>query len=121
VHQAVFTLIAACGGTAGAVGSAREWAARLRDEAPNDRAQAFITGLAVEPPPVTTGEPDASYADNLLARIGEIAVSREIAVIKARLQRMNPLEDQVKYNRLYGDLIALEQRRRALVERSAGG
>ncbi len=121
VHQAVFALIAACGGTAGALGSAREWAARLRDEAPNDRAQAFITGLAVEPPPVTTAEPDASYADNLLARIGEIAVSREIAVIKARLQRMNPLEDQVKYNRLYGDLIALEQRRRALVDRTTGG
>ncbi len=121
VHQAMFTLIAACGGTAGARGSAREWAARLRDEAPNERAQAFVTGLAVEPPPVMTGEPDAGYADNLLARIGEIGVSREIAAIKARLQRMNPLEDQVKYNRLYGDLIALEQRRRALLDRSAGG
>ncbi len=121
VHQAVFTLIAGCGGTAGARGSAREWATRLRDEAPNERAQAFVTRLAVEPPPVATGEPDASYADNLLARIGEIAVSREIAAIKTRLQRMNPLEDQVRYNRLYGDLIALEQRRRALVDRSAGG
>ena len=119
-HQAVFTLIAACGGTAGARGSVREWAARLRDEAPNERAQAFVTALAVEPP-VITGEPDARYADNLLARIGEIAVSREIAAIKARLQRMNPLEDQVRYNRLYGDLIGLEQRRRALVERAAGG
>ena len=119
-HQAVFSLIAACGGTAGARGSVREWAARLRDEAPNERAQAFVTQLAVEPP-VITGEPDARYADNLLARIGEIAVSREIAAIKARLQRMNPLEDQVRYNRLYGDLIGLEQRRRALVERAAGG
>ena len=119
-HQAVFSLIAACGGTAGARGSVREWAARLRDEAPNERAQAFVTQLAVEPP-VITGEPDARYADNLLARIGETAVSREIAAIKARLQRMNPLEDQVRYNRLYGDLIGLEQRRRALVERAAGG
>jgi DNA primase len=119
-HQAVFTLIAACGGTAGARGSVREWATRLRDEAPNERAQAFVTALAVEPP-VIAGEPDARYADNLLARIGEIAVSREIAAVKARLQRMNPLEDQVRYNRLYGDLIGLEQRRRALVERAAGG
>jgi DNA primase len=119
-HQAVFTLIAACGGTAGARGNVREWAARLRDEAPNERAQAFVTALAVESP-VITGEPDARYADTLLARIGEIAVSREITAIKARLQRMNPLEDQVRYNRLYGDLIGLEQRRRALVERAAGG
>jgi DNA primase len=116
----VFTLIAACGGTAGARGSVREWAARLRDEAPNERAQAFVTALAVEPP-VIAGEPDARYADKLLARIGEIAVSREIAAIKARIQRMNPLEDQVKYNRLYGDLIGLEQRRRALLDRAADG
>ena len=119
-HQGVFTLIAACGGTAGARGSVREWAARLRDEAPNERAQAFVTALAVEPP-VIAGEPDARYADKLLSRIGEIAVSREIAAIKARIQRMNPLEDQVKYNRLYGDLIGLEQRRRALLDRAADG
>jgi DNA primase len=120
VHQAVFALIAACGGTAGARGSVREWAARLREEAPNERAQAFVTGLAVEPP-VIAGEPDARYADIILARVGELAVSREIAAIKARLQRMNPLEEQAAYNRMYGDLIALEQRRRALVDRASGG
>jgi DNA primase len=120
VHQAVFALIAACGGTAAGGGSAKEWAARLREEAPNERAQAFVTGLAVETL-VITGEPDAKYADITLARMGELAVSREIAVVKSRLQRMNPLEEQVKYNRMYGDLIALEIRRRALIDRAAGG
>jgi DNA primase len=120
VHRAVFTLIAACGGTAAGGGSGKQWAARLREEAPNERAQAFVTGLAVEPP-VTTWEPDAKYADTTLARIGELAVSREIAVVKSRLQRINPLEEQVKYNRMYGDLIALETRRRALIDRAAGG
>jgi DNA primase len=119
-HQAVFTLIAACGGTAAARGSSREWTARLRADAPNERAQAFITGLAVEPP-VIAGEPDEKYADVVLARIGEVAVSREIAAIKARLQRMNPVEEQAAYDRMYGDLIALEQRRRALVDRASGG
>ena len=49
VHQAVFTLIAACGGMAAGGSSARAWAARLREEAPNERAQAFVTRLAVEP------------------------------------------------------------------------
>ena len=120
VHRAVFTLIAACGGTAAGGGNGKQWAARLREEAPNERAQAFVTGLAVEPP-VITWEPDAKYADTTLARIGELAVSREIAVVKSRLQRMNPLEEQVKYNRMYGDLIALETRRRALIDRAAGG
>jgi len=120
VHQAVFALIAACGGTAAARDSAREWAARLREEAPNERAQAFVTGLAVQQP-VITGEPDARYADVVLARIGELAVGREIGAVKARLQRMNPLEEQVKYNRLFGDLVALETRRRGLLDRAAGG
>ena len=29
-------------------------------------------------------------------------------MVKSRLQRMNPLEEQAKDNRMYGDLIALE-------------
>jgi DNA primase len=119
-HQAVFTLIAGCGGTMAGGGSARAWAARLRDEAPNERAQAFVTGLAVEPL-VVTGEPDAKYADVVLARVGELAVSREITSVKARLQRMNPVEEQARYNRTFGDLVALETRRRALLDRAAGG
>ena len=120
VHRAVFTLIAACGGTAAGGGSGRAWAARLREEAPNERAQAFVTGLAVEPL-VIAGEPDAKYADVVLARVGELAVSREITTVKARLQRMNPVEEQAGYNRTFGDLVALETRRRALVDRAAGG
>jgi DNA primase len=120
VHRVVFTLIAACGGTAAGGGTARQWAARLRDEAPNERAQAFVTGLAVEPL-VIAGEPDAKYADVVLARVGELAVSREITAVKARLQRMNPVEEQAGYNRTFGDLVALETRRRALVDRAAGG
>jgi DNA primase len=93
--------------------------ARLREEAPNERAQAFVTALAVEPLTIT-GEPDARYADKLLARVGELAVSREINAVKARLQRMNPVEDQAGYNRLFGDLVGLEKRRKALLDRAAG-
>jgi DNA primase len=119
-HRAVFALIAGCGGTADARGSAREWAARLREGAPNERAQAFVTGLAVEPL-VVAGEPDAKYADVVLARIGELAVTREISAVKARLQRMNPVEEQAGYNRMFGDLVALETRRRALLDRASGG
>jgi DNA primase len=120
VHRAVFTLIAECGGTAASGGSVRDWAARLRDAAPNERAQAFITELAVEPLR-RHNEPDEKYAEVELARVGELAVSREITSIKGRLQRTNPLEEQAKYNRLFGDLITLEARRRTLVERGAGG
>jgi DNA primase len=120
VHGAVFTLIAACGGTTAGGGSSREWAARLRDEAPNERAQTFVTALAVERLMID-GEPDVKYSDRVLARVGELAVSREISLVKARLQRMNPIEDQAGYNRMFGDLVGLEKRRKALLDRAAGG
>ena len=120
VHGAVFTLIAECGGTAAGGGSAREWVARLRDAAPSERAEAFITQLAVEPLH-HHAEPDARYADVLLARVGELAVGREIHTVKARLQRMNPVDEQAGYNRMFGDLVGLEKRRKALLERAAGG
>ena len=45
-HAAVFRLIAGCGGTG--PGNVREWAALLRERAPNDHARAFVTRLAVE-------------------------------------------------------------------------
>jgi len=119
VHSSMFSLIVACGGTA-AAGSPRDWVARLREEAPNERAQAFVTRLAVEPLQIP-GDPDAKYADVVLARVGELAVSREINAVKARLQRMNPVEEQAGYNRLFGDLVGLEKRRKALLDRAAGG
>jgi DNA primase len=117
-HAAVSGLIAACGGV-GTAGRARDWAAALLEAAPDDRARAFVTELAVEPLQVT-GEPDEKYADVILARVGELAVGREIAGIKARLQRMNPEEDQAAYGRMFGELVALEQRRKWLLDRASG-
>ena len=121
VHASVFGLIAQCGGAGGAAGG-REWAERLRASAPDDRAQGFVTRLAVEPlrVPRSDGEADARYADAVLARVEELSVSREIAVIKSRLQRMNPVDEQPAYNRMFGDLVALEQRKKGLSGRCDG-
>jgi DNA primase len=47
-------------------------------------------------------------------------VSRSIAIVKSRLQRLSPVDGQSEYNRIFGDLVALEQRRKALLERAAG-
>ncbi|HEX3360718.1 MAG TPA: hypothetical protein VHS74_06975, partial [Solirubrobacterales bacterium] len=118
VHAAVARLVAACGGV-GTAGRARDWASALLEAAPDDRARAFVTELATEPLQVS-GEPDEKYADVILARVGELSVGREIAAIKARLQRMNPEEDQAAYGRMFGDLVALEQRRKWLLDRATG-
>ncbi|MGD0705109.1 MAG: DNA primase, partial [Trebonia sp.] len=117
-HAAVFELIAGCGGVATA-GRARDWAAALLAAAPDDVVRGFVTELAVEPLQVS-GEPDEKYADVVLARVGELAAGRQIAGIKARLQRMNPEEDPAAYNKMFGDLVGLEQRRKWLLERASG-
>jgi DNA primase len=116
VHAAVFGLTVACGGV-GTAGRARDWAAALLEAAPDDRARAFVTELATEPLQMS-GEPDEKYADVVLARVGELAVGREIATVKARLQRMNPEEDQAAYGRMFGELVALEQRKKWLLDRA---
>jgi DNA primase len=120
-HAAVRELIDGCGGARGAA-SAQQWVARLRDAAPDDQVRGFVTRLAVEAlrVPRADGEPDARYADAVLARVEELAVSRRIAEVKSRLQRLNPVDAQPEYNRTFGDLVALEQRRKALVEKAAG-
>jgi DNA primase len=119
-HAAVRELIDGCGGARGAA-SAQEWVTRLRDAAPDDRVRGFVTRLAVEPlrVPRADGEPDTRYADAVLARVEELAVSRRISEVKSRLQRLSPVDAQ-DYNRTFGDLVALEQRRKALVEKAAG-
>jgi DNA primase len=119
-HAAARERIAACGGVTN-VGSAREWAERLRAAAPNDNARSFVTRLIVEPieAPGQAGEPDGRYAEGVLARVEQLAVSREIAEIKRRLQRLSPVTEP-DYNRLFGDLVALEQRKKVLDERAGG-
>jgi len=115
VHTAAFDVVAGCGGTSSA-GGGREWAERLRNAAPDDQVRAFITQLAVEPmrAPGADGEPDARYIEAQFARVEELALSRDIARVKSRLQRMNPVTEQADYNRMFGDLVALEQRRKVL-------
>jgi DNA primase len=120
-HAAVCELIAASGGVVSAR-SGREWAERLRTAAPNDNARGFVTRLAVEPleVPGPTAEPDAKFAEAVLARVEELSVSRDIASIKSRLQRLSPVAEQADYNRMFGDLVAFEQRRKVLSERASG-
>ncbi|HTU72479.1 MAG TPA: DNA primase [Trebonia sp.] len=118
-HERLAGLIASCGGVASA-GRPRDWAARLIEAAPDDRARAFLRELALEQLQVA-GEPDQAYGDVILARVGELAVSRQITAAKARLQRMDPTAEQEEYVQLFGHLMALEQHRQVLLRRATGG
>jgi DNA primase len=121
VHAAVFGLITECGGAGGGAAGGREWVERLLAAAPDEQLEKFLTRLAVEQlhTPRADGEADARYIDAILARVEELAVSREIAVLKSRLQRLSPVQE-TNYNKIFGDLVGLEQRRKVLSDRAAG-
>ncbi|MFC6881188.1 DNA primase [Actinomadura yumaensis] len=117
-HAAVREVIAAAGGVAAAGGSA-EWVAYLLEHVPNDQVRSLVTLLGVEPVR-SAQESDDRYAAELLARIQERQLTRMIADAKSKLQRLNPADHPEEYNRLFGDLVALEQQRRVLRERGLG-
>jgi DNA primase len=118
-YAAVRTAVAKAGGTATAVGGP-EWVAKLQEAAETDSVRDLVTELAVESLQVKD-ESDPRYASSLVARVEEMALTRQIQELKSRLQRLNPVEATVDYNRLFGELIVLEQRKKALRERGVGG
>ncbi|MFC4051154.1 DNA primase [Actinomadura syzygii] len=117
-HAAVRTVIASAGGVT-AAGGVQEWVSHLLERAPNDQVRDLITKLGVEPARAAQ-DSDDRYAVELLARIQERQLTRMIADAKSKLGRLNPVEAPEEYNRLFGDLVALEQQRRVLRERGLG-
>jgi DNA primase len=115
----VRAVIAAAGGIAGgATGDA--WIAKVRDAAPDDRVRGHVTALAVEPPRTGDEADENRYVTSIIARLREMDATRRVVDVKGRLQRINPVEQVDEYNRLFGELLALEQLRRALREQAIG-
>ncbi len=96
------------------------WFGRLSARVVDPESQRLLAALAVEPMH-TMGEPEARLVDALLARVQELTTLRRVEALKSRLQRTNPVEQAKDYNRMFGELVALEQQRRALRDRAIGG
>ena len=64
----------------------------------------------------TSKEPTPAYAAQHVHRLRELTALRRIADLKSRLQRTNPVDEATEYNRMFGELVALEQHRRNLRE-----
>ncbi len=115
-YRAVWELVDQCGGLGAAdVG----WAARLTSAASDQAVMGALSALAVEPVPSRKGADDAFVA-NTVYRLQELTAQRRIADVKSRLQRTNPVEHTVEYNRMFGELTALEQHRRQLRDLALG-
>ncbi len=120
-YAEVHAAVVAAGGATGAVatGGGARWVAAVEERAGDDAVRRLVRELAVEPIP-TDEQAQTRYAIEVLARLEELSAGRRIAAVKSRLQRLNPLEQQGDYNRLFGELVALEQHRRGLRERAIG-
>jgi len=115
-YRAVWELVEQNGGPAAADA---DWAGRLRDRAADHAVAAALSALAVEPVPSRKGADDAFVA-NTVYRLQELTAQRRIAEVKSRLQRTNPVDQTAEYNRMFGELTALEQHRRQLRDLALG-
>ncbi|WP_214105187.1 DNA primase [Acrocarpospora catenulata] len=117
-HAALYELILTAGGTAAGGPGGRQWVERLMDGA-TEELRPLVTRLAVEEVRVDVNV-EERYSTAVLAKLQEITVGRALDGLKARMQRLNPVEEQQEYNRMFAELVALEQQRRVLRERAAG-
>jgi DNA primase len=80
----------------------------------------LVSELAVEPMelPRRTGSrfdgEETRYVGSIIAGVKLALVEAQVAELKSRLQRTNPVEDADAYHQLFGDLVPLEQYRIAL-------
>lgn len=111
-YRALWSAQAAAGGAAGADA---QWASRLADSVTDERLSGLISALAVESLH-STKEPTAAYCAQYVHRLRELTAMRRIADLKSKLQRTNPVEEATEYNRMFGELVVLEQHRRRLRE-----
>ncbi|PIF03487.1 MAG: DNA primase, partial [Propionibacterium sp.] len=105
-YQAVFT------GIAGALAEPGEasWPELVRQHC-DPEFESLVVALVVEPLPM---EPDERYVASYCANLALQRTNREIAELRSRLQRTNPVKDPDTYRPLWSSLVALETRRKEL-------
>ncbi|MCE5292659.1 MAG: DNA primase [Nocardiaceae bacterium] len=110
--------IEAAGGTAAGL-SGSGWIAAVSGNLRDDALKQLLSGLGVEPLDVTEDAIDR-YVASVLARLQEVWVGQQIADLKSKLHRISPSEQPDDYYAIFGDLVALEQYRRSLLEQAMG-
>ncbi len=117
-YMAVRAAIAEAGGTAAGLSGA-EWVSVIVDQLPDLTLHSLVMELAAEELPVDESRLPR-YINGVLARLQEVWVGRQVAELKSKLSRISPVEDEAEYHALFGDLVALEQYRRSLLEQASG-
>ncbi|EYT64456.1 DNA primase [Dietzia sp. UCD-THP] len=110
--------VSASGGCASGKSGAN-WVAEVSQGLENDGLRRLVGLMAVETLRVAE-EALPRYVSGVLARLQEVWVSGQIADLKSKVQRMSPAADPEGYSALFGDLVALEEYRRGLLEQAVG-
>ncbi len=103
--------VAQAGRTEGERHAAGWWTETLRENAMGPVA-GVITELAVAPLPEDRPEALGNYARGVLLSLIQMGLTRQIADLRGRLQRTEP--DSEESVQVFAELVALENRRRAL-------
>lgn len=111
-HRGLREAISRAGGTSTAT-SVPAWVAAVSEAAADDSVRSLVTSLAVQPLQYE-GDTEHRYVSSVVVSVHERDVTRRVAEVKSRLQRTNPESETEAYNRLFNELIVLEQRKREL-------
>ncbi len=107
-YAGVHAAIAEAGGAAAARDS-QQWIDEVSGCCPDD-VRPLVIELAVEPLELPKKNPDeVRYIASVVCQVRLGLVQRQIAEIKSRLQRTNPVEESDAYFEMFGDLVPLEQ------------
>ena len=117
-YRGVWDAVTGHGGPGAGVGHP-SWGQQLRDAVSDPDVAGAISALGVEPL-LTRRDPDQAYVAAHVYKLQELTALRRIALVKSKLQRTNPVDQAVDYNRMFGELVALEQHRRQLRDLAVG-
>lgn len=117
-YAAIAGALSAAGGCASGKSGAN-WVAEVSRALPDEGLARLVGVLAVETLRVSE-DAMPRYVSGVLARLQEVWVSGQIADLKSKVQRMSPAQDPDGYSALFGDLVALEEYRRGLLEQAVG-
>lgn len=115
VHRAIQGAGGVCAGHDGPA-----WLSKVQAEVTGEETRRLLTELAVEPLELPRRNvEEARYITSVIAGVRLVLVDAQIAELKSRLQRTNPVEDPEAYHQIFGDLVPLEQYRIALRDKAA--
>ena len=95
------------------------WVARVESEVASEDARRILSVAAVQPLQAGEESTERVVAVTIL-QLQARTLARHIADLKSKLQRTDPVEHAEAYNRMFDELITLEQQHRSLRDRVVG-